>query len=229
MPDAPDHSTNDRRLGLGGPAVESSLDQGGDVEEGAASPVSQLSQMDSSAALRSLTLPSVPNLDIPPSPPGSPPTTMSQKVAQFLELKKKGTHFNEKLARSSAMKNPSLLGKLMTFAGLEPDEQYATTLPSELWDPSGFPSWAYKDELAKAQQEAQKEREEERAKSGRTAADFITASGSEHSSRSGTPGGKGARSSAAERVIAGLSRDRDRTESRREGSHRRRSRSPGRR
>ena len=155
---------------------------------------------------------------------------MNHKVAQFLELKKRGTHFNEKLARSSAMKNPSLLGKLMTFAGLEPAEQYATTLPSDLWNPQGFPAWAYKDELAKAQQEAQRKIEEDRTRSGRSAADFVAASGSEQSSRSGTSGGKESRGSASDRVVAGLSRDRERPSSRFDSTsnHRRRSRSPGR-
>ena len=193
----------------------------------------QSSPLDAGPALRNLTLPTVPNLDIPPSPPESPPAGMNQKVAQFLALKQKGTHFNEKLTRSSALKNPSLLGKLMTFAGLEPTEQYATTLPSSLWNPQGFPSWAYKDELAKAQLEAQKKLEEDRARSGRGAADFVAASESEQSSRSGTPSSKGVRGSgsASDRVMAGLSRDRERSTSRFDNfsTVRRRSRSPSRR
>ena len=202
-----------------------------EVRETGVTSATQSPPSDAGPALRNLTLPTVPNLDIPPSPPESPPAGMNQKVAQFLELKKKGTHFNERLVRSSASKNPSLLGKLMTFAGLEPTEQYATTLPSNLWDPQGFPAWAYKDELAKAQHEAQKKLEEDRARSGRGAADFVAASESEQPSRSGTPSGKGTRGSASDRVMAGLSRDRERSTSRFESSStaRRRSRSPGRR
>ena len=180
----------------------------------------------SRAALLNLTLPTVPNLDIPPSPPGSPPAAMNQKVKQLLELKKQDVHFNEKLAHSSAMKNPSLLGKLMTFAGLDQNEQYATTLSSDLWDPRAFPTWAYKDELAKAQQEAQRRREEDRTRTGRSAADFVAASAPENSSRSGTQGGKDSRPSAADRVMAGLSRDRERPDTTRDRSYRRRSRSP---
>ena len=179
-------------------------------------------------ALRNLTLPTVPNLDIPPSPPGSPPPGMNEKVKQFLDLKKQGIHFNEKLANSSAIKNPSLLSKLMTFAGLDHGEQYATTLPTHLWDPEGFPPWAYRDELAKAQQEAQRKREDDRSRSGRSAADFVTSSRSEQSSRSGTPGGRVNQSSAAERVMAGLSRDKEKSNSTRDRNDRRRSRSPDR-
>ena len=162
---------------------------------------------------RDLTLPSIPNLDIPNSPPGSPPPGMQKKMTHFLELKKQGIHFNEKLAQSSALKNPSLLSKLMTAVGMEGDEQYVTTLPKDLWDPSGFPSWAYKEELAKAQQEAQKKREEEAARTPRDSIDFVSASVSGQSSRSGTPGlgsSRGQKASAAERVMAGLDRDRAR-------------------
>ena len=180
--------------------------------------------------IRNLTLPTVPNFDIPESPPGSPPPGMDKKFAHFLELKKQGVHFNEKLASSSALKNPSLLGKLMTFAGLEDSDQYANTLPRELWDPHGFPPWAYPEELAKAQEEAQKERE--MAGTQREAIDFVPATGS--SGKGPAPENRGSKGSAAERVMAGLDRKRTGfpqighsvTSS---GSSRRRSRSPGRR
>ena len=186
------------------------------------------SNEDTKAALRNLTLPAVPNLNIPPSPPRSPPAAMSKKVTQFLDLKKQGVHFNEKLARSSAMRNPSLLGKLMTFAGLEPGEQYTSTLSTNLWNPQGFPSWAFKDELGKAQQEAQKKREEDRSRVGRNAADFVRVSEPDQSNDSARPGGRGARESASDRIMTGLSRDRVRTEPRSDRDYRRRSRSPGR-
>src|SRR5438132_953822 len=52
----------------------------------------------SRSLIRDLTLPPYPNLDIPQSPPGSPPPELTQKFAQFLELKKQGVHFNDKLA-----------------------------------------------------------------------------------------------------------------------------------
>jgi len=164
------------------------------------------------ATVRNLTLPTVPNLDIPASPPGSPPPGMDLKFTHFLELKKQGVHFNEKLAQSSALKNPSLLKKLMDFAGVEEDKQYATTLPADIWDPAGFPPSAYKEQLASSQQEILKKREEERAKAQREAIEFVSASASNQSSRSGTPASgtnsKGLRGSVVERVMAGLDRDR---------------------
>ncbi|KAK4693286.1 hypothetical protein P7C71_g4078, partial [Lecanoromycetidae sp. Uapishka_2] len=161
------------------------------------------------ATIRSLTLPADPNLDIPPSPPGSPTPGADQKFVHFLKLKKQGVHFNAKLASSSALKNPSLLPKLMNFAGVEEQKQYATTLPMPLWDPAGFSNWAYKEELAKDQQMVAKRKEEERSRGSREI-DFVSATNSVHSSRAGTPGLanglRGAKGSAAERIMADLDR-----------------------
>jgi len=162
------------------------------------------------ATVRSLTLPADPNLDIPPSPRGSPALGADQKFAHFLELKKQGIHFNSKLASSSALKNPSLLPKLMNFAGVEEQKQYATTLSVNLWDPAGFPDWAYKEGLAKDQQIVLKRKEDERAKASRESIDFVSASRLGQSSGGGTPelgsGSRGMKGSAAERVMAGLDR-----------------------
>jgi hypothetical protein len=158
--------------------------------------------------VQNLTLPPLPNFDIPPSPPGSPPPGTDAKFAEFLALKARGVHFNEKLARSSALRNPSLLKKLMDFAGLEEHEQYATVLPRELWDPLGWPEGAYKEELARSSEAIRKKKEAERVGRPR---EFVAASGPEsasasgQSSRVGTPGvERGVRASAAERVAAGL-------------------------
>ena len=160
------------------------------------------------AAIRNLTLPTVPNLDIPPSPAGSPPPGMDKKFEHFLELKKQGVHFNEKLAKSSALKNPSLLQKLMVSAGVDEEDQYNTTLPVEIWNPKGFPPWAYKEELAKSQQEITRKREEDSSRLQRESIGFVSATNTEESIRNGTQGSK---ASAAERVMAGL--DRERTKS----------------
>jgi len=181
-------------------------------------------------AIRDLTLPTKPNLEIPSSPPASPTPDADQKFAHFLELKKQGIHFNAKLASSSALKNPSLLPKLMQFAAVEDEKQYATTLPTVLWDPLGFPEWAYKEELASAQKEVSKKKEEERAETQRESIDFVSAGTSAQTSRGGTPGipggMKGMRGSAAERVMAGLDRERKAVEGRwRSPKRRKRSRS----
>src|SRR5215469_12975202 len=101
--------------------------------------------------IHGLTLPPVPNLDIPPSPPGSPDPSAGAKFSHFLLLKKQGVHFNEKLAASSSLKNPSLLVKLRKHAGIEGLEQHTASLPLGVWGVSMLPDWAYKEELLKAQ------------------------------------------------------------------------------
>lgn len=154
------------------------------------------------ATIRSLTLPTNPNLDIPQSPPGSPTPGADQRFSHFLELKKHNIHFNTKLASSSALKNPSLLPKLMDSAGVGNDWQYTTTLSTELWDPLGFPPWAYKEELAEAQRGLSKKREE-LVMVQRESIDFVAAGTPGPSNGSIKPKGPGA--SSAERVMAGLS------------------------
>ncbi|KAF5022111.1 hypothetical protein F66182_5857 [Fusarium sp. NRRL 66182] len=125
------------------------------------------------ALLRDLTLPSAPNMDIPPSPPGSPPPGANKKFEQFLQLKKKGTHFNAKLEQSSALKNPSLMDKLLKFVEVDERSQYSTTLPTDLWNPAAFPEWAFKDKLRKSHDKVAKEKEAERATGGRNTLDFV--------------------------------------------------------
>lgn len=128
--------------------------------------------------IHSITLPPVPNVDIPPSPPGSPRASTSAKMARFLELKKSGVHFNDKLASSSALKNPSLLQNLMGFAGINERDQFATTLPDALKPvpQDGFPYYAYDDELARSQERLSRKMEKEKA--GRDKVDFVSASAS---------------------------------------------------
>ncbi|MCJ1281962.1 hypothetical protein MMC26_001285 [Xylographa opegraphella] len=207
--------TNELAQKNGAPEIGPSIGPSNDLLESGTASAPQSPYSANRALIRDLTLPTVTDFNIPDSPPGSPPPGLDEKFGQFLKLKKQGIHFNEKLARSSALKNPSLLRKLMNFAGVDESEQYATTLPSDIWDPEGFTPSAYKEELAKSQQSILKKREEERAKVQRESIDFVSASVSGPSSRAGTLGtagiGKGLRGSAAERVMAGLDRDRVRS------------------
>lgn len=135
------------------------------------------------ALLRDLTLPTVPNMDIPPSPPGSPPPGTNKRFEQFLELKKKGVHFNSKIAQSTALKNPSLMDKLMRFVKVDQKDQYRTTLGADQWDPSAFPKSAYKEQLRQSQTEVA----QAKARSKGGAVDFVAASGT--SSQATTPSG----------------------------------------
>lgn len=138
------------------------------------------------ALIHDLTLPPVPNLDIPPSPPGSPDPIANAKFAHFLSLKKQGTHFNEKLAGSSSLKNPSLLQKMMVHSGVDEQAQYSTSLPPDLWDMSSLPTWGYKEELLKTQQEIRQRTEEKRLSGQRDSIEFVPGA-SEGSGRSNLP------------------------------------------
>ncbi|KAK8056763.1 hypothetical protein PG993_001990 [Apiospora rasikravindrae] len=138
----------------------------------------------SRALLRNLTLPRVPNMDIPPSPPGSPPPGISKKFEQFLELKKNGVHFNSKIAQSSALKNPGLMDKLMNFVEMDHKGQYQTTLGADLWDAAAFPREAYKEGLRQSQVDIG----QARARKQGAPVEFVTAS---RGSRETTPVQKG--------------------------------------
>ena len=138
------------------------------------------------AVIHDLTLPPVPNLDIPPSPPGSPNPAANAKFAHFLSLKKQGTHFNEKLAGSSSLKNPSLLQKMMDHSGIDEQAQYSTSLPLDLWDMSSLPEWGFKEQLLKTQQEIRQRTEEKRQAGQRDSIEFVSST-SEDPNRSTLP------------------------------------------
>ncbi|KAI1336850.1 hypothetical protein F5Y15DRAFT_392396 [Xylariaceae sp. FL0016] len=138
------------------------------------------------ALLRDLTLPTVPNMDIPPSPPGSPPPATSKKFEHFLELKKKGVHFNSRIAQNPSMRNPALMDKLMAFVELDQKDQYATTLDQDVWDPSIFPRYAYKEQLKQSQSEVAQGRTRGRGE----AVGFVPASGGDGQGATQTGAGK---------------------------------------
>ncbi|KAJ5739709.1 hypothetical protein N7533_012493 [Penicillium manginii] len=131
----------------------------------------------SRALVQDLTLPPVPNMDIPPSPPGSPNPAANAKFEHFLSLKKQGVHFNSKLASSSSLKNPSLLKKMMEHAGINEQSQYNTSLSTELWDPSSLPEWGFKEELLRVQQDARQKLDEKNAAGQRSSVEFVSGSG----------------------------------------------------
>ncbi|PKY04006.1 hypothetical protein P168DRAFT_290131 [Aspergillus campestris IBT 28561] len=131
------------------------------------------------ALIHDLTLPPVPNLEIPPSPPGTPPPAANAKFSHFLSLKSRGTHFNEKLAASSSLRNPSLLKKLMEHAGIDDQAQYSTSLPPDLWCISDLPGWGFKEELLKAQKKTQDTAEKKQAAGQKGTVDFVVATATE--------------------------------------------------
>lgn len=118
------------------------------------------------------------------------------KFAHFLSLKKQGTHFNEKLAGSSSLKNPSLLKKMMDHAGIDDQAQYSTSLSLDLWDMSSLPNWGFKEELLMAQQEILQRTEDKRLAGQRDSIEFV----------SGTPEGSGRSNLPSSRTKASAGR-----------------------
>lgn len=200
-------SMNEGLVGPMGPPIHVS---NGDIVFVPHSPYSR-----SRSLVHDLTLPPIANLDIPPSPPGSSSPEIDKRLEHFLDLKSQGIHFNEKLARSSALKNPSLLEKLMRFAGMEEKDQYASTLSTEYWNPNEFPPWAYKDELSRSQTNISKQIEEDKKRLQRDSIEFVPSTVPEESNATcasdSNVGSKASRGSAAERVMAGLDREKPRS------------------
>lgn len=154
--------------------------------------------------IQNLTLPTVPNFNIPPSPPSSPPQKATKKFVQFLELKKKGQHFNQRLESSSVLRDPGHLQKLLGFARVSEEDSYASTLPEHVAMPTTFPEWAYVEELRVSQRRILKANEQAKSKAPRAAINFVSATKSGTSSGTGTPSEKVLQQDATEKVVAGI-------------------------
>lgn len=123
-------------------------------------------------------MPRVASFDIPASP--SPPpanseaaaelTARTRKFEHFLALKKQGVHFNDRLASSSALRNPGLLEKLTEFAGVGAEDAYRSTLDEGLPVPVRWPE-GYLEGLMRENDRRVKESRE-----GRGPRDFVSAS-----------------------------------------------------
>lgn len=164
----PESSTD---KGVSGPVLGPLDSQGLDVSH---EDTYNLRPSDIRAFIHDLTLPPVPKLDIPPSPPGSPDSGSNAKFGHFLSLKKQGVHFNEKLASSTSLKNPSLLKKLRDHVGIDDQAQYSSSLPSTVWDASILPGWGFKEELLKTRQEISHKMEEKRARGQKDSIEFVS-------------------------------------------------------
>ncbi|KAK0355927.1 hypothetical protein LTR02_004469 [Friedmanniomyces endolithicus] len=137
---------------------------------------------------RSLTLPPHPNFDIPSSPPPPSPGTpahatlsaTTKKFTRFLELKAQGVHFKARLLGSVALTNPGVGGQLMDFAGVGPEEGYASSIWGEgagAGVPVKWPEECYVEALMEGN-----ERRERKRLAGRGGVEFVPPAGS------GTPG-----------------------------------------
>jgi hypothetical protein len=179
--------------GLLGPLLGPSAQPNGTfaiVEEDPISPI-LLADMSERDAIRHLTQPTFPATSLPPSPPGSPDPAANERFRRFLELKAKGVHFNEDLARKTTFRNPSLLSTMMSKVGIDEKAQYNTSLPLDLWNPNNFPDSAYKEGLLKSQQDLQGQTDANKkmlSATGKRTIEFASETASGGSSRRSTPG-----------------------------------------
>jgi hypothetical protein len=101
------------------------------------------------ALIRQATMPILPHdledFGIPPSPPGTPDPTLSQKLQNFRQLRDRGVYFNDRLGGNRGFRNPKLLEKLRGYAGIE--DEYGSHLPLSTWNPHGFQEDQYYDRL----------------------------------------------------------------------------------
>ncbi|KOS16816.1 Meiotically up-regulated protein [Escovopsis weberi] len=107
----------------------------------------------------------------------------------FLALKRKGTHFNNKLLASASLRNPSLMDKLLAYVDVGDADQYQTTLPADLWDANAFPEWAYRDRLRRTREKMAKKKEADKAGGNRTTVDFVPAVNASGADGAGGAGG----------------------------------------
>ncbi|EXJ53723.1 uncharacterized protein A1O5_12972 [Cladophialophora psammophila CBS 110553] len=174
-----------------GPAMPDQMRNNDEIIEQQDSPAKISQNMSGRETIHLLTQATCPMTAIPPSPPGSPDPALDAKFKRFLELKAEGVHFNEDLANRSTFRNPGLLATMMARAGLEGDDQYRTSLPREFWDPLGFPSFAYKEELLQSQQTLREQdaaSKKSLAAAGKRTIQFSSGGKSGASSRESTPG-----------------------------------------
>lgn len=204
---------------------------GGGDEEYDETPYQGLSPYAANRALiHDLTLPAVLNMDIPPSPPGSPDRGMEAVFKESISrAKSKDSNggINAELASSREMRNPALLQNLMVEMGIIGDDeveydegslgaeaaQYATSLDRNIWDVTRLPPWGYKEELvatnAEIRRQLEREKKEKRARGERERPEFVPGSTGESGRLPGasttTKGGIGV--SLSEKIMEGVSRD----------------------
>ena len=101
------------------------------------------------ALIRRATMPILPpdleDFGIPPSPPGTPDPTLSEKLDNFRQLRDRGVYFNDRLGENRGFRNPKLLERLRGYAGVV--DEYGSHLPVSVWNPHGFSEDQYYDKL----------------------------------------------------------------------------------
>ncbi|KAI9105437.1 HCNGP-like protein-domain-containing protein, partial [Phlyctochytrium arcticum] len=92
----------------------------------------------------------VENYGIPPESAGAADEATQEKIARWLQLKESGMHFNARLEKTHAFRNPAIMNKLISYLGLD---EIGSNYPSHIYDPHGFPAEAFSDAIVRKQQQ----------------------------------------------------------------------------
>jgi len=71
---------------------------------------------------------------------------LQAKFDRFFQLKAEGIHFNERLEKNTSFHNPKIYAKLVEFVDID---EHGSNL--DQYNPKGFPSSAYAEEILNAQ------------------------------------------------------------------------------
>ncbi|KDQ07357.1 hypothetical protein BOTBODRAFT_180785 [Botryobasidium botryosum FD-172 SS1] len=117
---------------------------------------------------------------IPPESGDPCSPAIEAKVAQFIDLKRQGKHFNDSLMSSHAFRNPHIYAKLVEFVDVD---ETATNFPADLWNPLDTqPEW-YADKIAKQQKEHAEQVSAAQAAGKRSTISFEPSSAAQRSDR----------------------------------------------
>ena len=117
-------------------------------------------------------LTTMPQLPPRPVPVGRCSTKLQEKIRFLLELKhRKNLDFNTSIQKRKSFKDPGMYKILLSFLNLD---EYGSNFSKGLFDPTGWREESFYDNLSKAQKEAYKEKEREKAKQARARIEFVS-------------------------------------------------------
>ncbi|KAG0183529.1 hypothetical protein DFQ28_010554 [Apophysomyces sp. BC1034] len=117
------------------------------------------SEVEKSRRLKALLAPKpiegVKNWGIPPEPDTPVDPARAEKMNHFLSLRASGHRLNTHLQRNKAFRNPRIYAKLVEFVELD---EFGSNFSKEEFDPHGYPSSAYIDQILETQRRMAEEK-----------------------------------------------------------------------
>ncbi|KAJ1954545.1 hypothetical protein IWQ62_005734 [Dispira parvispora] len=126
-----------------------------------------------SAHFRPPPLPGKVDWGIPPEPTEECDPEVQTKFSQWHELMQQGASFNAQLLHNKKYRNPHIYAKLIEFLDLD---ETGSNFPTSFFDPKAFTRQAYADELARQQDEYDRQRTQRQQQGDRTHIEFSSSS-----------------------------------------------------